>query len=100
MYEPIILFGLKLFSFSYSVETFAIARNVEDLAAAKITPMIPTKAAVASGYLSRESFTSKLTSKITSSLASGMVSLTPDLLFLFNFPPFSKLMWCHSVMLF
>ncbi|XP_071386640.1 vitellogenin-2-like isoform X6 [Centroberyx affinis] len=51
------------------VETLAIARNVEDLAAAKITPMIPAEVAT---QLSREIFTSKITSKIASSLAGSM----------------------------
>ncbi|XP_071386638.1 vitellogenin-2-like isoform X4 [Centroberyx affinis] len=46
------------------VETLAIARNVEDLAAAKITPMIPAEVAT---QLSREIFTSKITSKISRS---------------------------------
>ncbi|XP_029905195.1 vitellogenin-2-like [Myripristis murdjan] len=48
-------------------ESFAAARNVEDLAAAKITPMIPAEMAA---QLSRQTFTSKITSKIASSLAS------------------------------
>nr|AAK15157.1 vitellogenin B [Melanogrammus aeglefinus] len=54
-----------------TVETFAIARNVEDLAAAKLTPMIPVK----SNTLSRETFTSKIASRLaslTSSLGSGL----------------------------
>ncbi|XP_070687930.1 vitellogenin-2-like [Pempheris klunzingeri] len=46
------------------VETFAIARNVEDLAAAKITPMIPAEVAA---QLSRETFSSKI-SRMASSL--------------------------------
>ncbi|CAL8393716.1 unnamed protein product [Boreogadus saida] len=54
-----------------TVETLAIARNVEDLAAAKLTPMIPLK----SNTLSRETFTSKIASRLaslTSSLGSGL----------------------------
>ncbi|XP_076582004.1 vitellogenin-2-like isoform X3 [Chaetodon auriga] len=39
------------------VETFAVARNVEDLAAAKITPVIPNEAAA---QLSRESASSEI----------------------------------------
>ena len=60
------------------METFAVARNVEDLAAAKFTPMLPLK----SNTLSRETFTSKIASRLaslTSSLGSGMVSLGPAL---------------------
>uniref|UniRef100_A0A668A1Y2 Uncharacterized protein n=1 Tax=Myripristis murdjan TaxID=586833 RepID=A0A668A1Y2_9TELE len=52
-----------------AVYSFAAARNVEDLAAAKITPMIPAEMAA---QLSRQTFTSKITSKIASSLASAM----------------------------
>uniref|UniRef100_A0A3B4XY36 Vitellogenin-2-like n=1 Tax=Seriola lalandi dorsalis TaxID=1841481 RepID=A0A3B4XY36_SERLL len=52
------------------VETFAIATNVEDLTAAKITPMIPAEAAV---QLSRETFSSKA-SRLASTLAGGMSS--------------------------
>lgn len=62
-----------IFSFFNSVETFAVARNVEDLAAAKITPMIPAEALAP---LSRETFSSKI-SRIASSLVGGMVSLAP-----------------------
>ena len=54
-----------------SVETFAVARNVEDLGAAKMTPMIP--AAVAT-QLSRELFTSKVSSR-ASSVFGDMVSM-------------------------
>lgn len=54
--------------FSNSVETFAIARNVEDLAAAKFTPMIPTEVAA------REVLSSKISS-MASSWAGDMVSL-------------------------
>ncbi|XP_059196629.1 vitellogenin-2-like [Centropristis striata] len=50
------------------VETFAVARNVEDLAAAKITPMIP---AAAVAQASREIFSSRI-SRMASSLAAGM----------------------------
>ncbi|XP_033477698.1 vitellogenin-2-like isoform X1 [Epinephelus lanceolatus] len=50
------------------VETFAVARNVEDLAAAKFTPMIPAEVAK---RLSRESFSSKI-SRMASSLAGSM----------------------------
>ncbi|XP_056132380.1 vitellogenin-2-like [Lampris incognitus] len=51
------------------VETLAIARNVEDLAAAKVTPIIPAQKAP---QLSREVLTSTLSSKIVSSLAGGL----------------------------
>ena len=65
------LFSAKtFFPYCNSVETLAIARNVEDLAAAKITPMIPAPAAI--------SFTSKFTSNFASSMASSMVSLIAD----------------------
>ncbi|XP_076582007.1 vitellogenin-2-like isoform X5 [Chaetodon auriga] len=50
------------------VETFAVARNVEDLAAAKITPVIPNEAAA---QLSREVFSSKI-SRMASTLAGAM----------------------------
>ncbi|XP_039985633.1 vitellogenin-2-like [Xiphias gladius] len=50
------------------VETFAVARNVEDLTAAKITPMIPAEAVV---QLSRETHSSRI-SRMASSLAGGM----------------------------
>ncbi|XP_018528704.1 vitellogenin-2 [Lates calcarifer] len=50
------------------VETFAVARNVEDLTAAKITPMIPAEVAA---QLSRETFSSKI-SRMTSSRAGGL----------------------------
>ncbi|XP_042372245.1 vitellogenin-2-like [Plectropomus leopardus] len=50
------------------VETFAVARNVEDLAAAKFTPMIPAEV---TERLSRESFSSKI-SRMASSLVGGM----------------------------
>ncbi|XP_071386636.1 vitellogenin-2-like isoform X2 [Centroberyx affinis] len=58
------------------VETLAIARNVEDLAAAKITPMIPAEVAT---QLSREIFTSKITSKIASSLSRSSEIIPVDL---------------------
>nr|AKK31327.1 vitellogenin B [Larimichthys crocea] len=50
------------------VETFAVARNVEDLAAAKITPVVPAEVA---SQLSREIFSARI-SKMSSSLASDM----------------------------
>ncbi|XP_063747534.1 vitellogenin-2-like [Eleginops maclovinus] len=50
------------------VETFAVARNVEDLTAAKITPIIPAALAT---QVSRETFSSKL-SKMASSMAQSM----------------------------
>ncbi|XP_010782071.1 vitellogenin-2-like [Notothenia coriiceps] len=50
------------------VETYAVARNVEDLAAAKMTPMIPAALAT---QVSRETFSSKI-SKMASSLAYSM----------------------------
>nr|ADZ57173.1 vitellogenin Ab [Morone saxatilis] len=50
------------------VDTFAVARNVEDLAAAKITPMIPTEVGA---KMSREVFSSK-NSRVASSLAGSM----------------------------
>uniref|UniRef100_A0A7N9AXN3 Vitellogenin-2-like n=1 Tax=Mastacembelus armatus TaxID=205130 RepID=A0A7N9AXN3_9TELE len=49
------------------VETFAVARNVEDLAAAKITPVIPAEG---TSQLSRETFSSK-NSGTASSLGGG-----------------------------
>ncbi|XP_047442875.1 vitellogenin-2-like [Mugil cephalus] len=52
------------------VDTFAVARNVEDLAAAKITAVVPA-AAAAAAQLSRETFTSRI-SKMASSLIGGM----------------------------
>lgn len=48
-----------------------MARNVEDLAAAKITPMIPAEAAA---QVTRAAFSSKI-SRTSSSLAGGVVSL-------------------------
>ncbi|KAI9519342.1 Vitellogenin-2 [Dissostichus eleginoides] len=50
------------------VETYAVARNVEDLAAAKMTPIIPAALAT---QVSRETFSSKI-SKMASSLAYSM----------------------------
>ncbi|KAM7387896.1 hypothetical protein PAMP_024107 [Pampus punctatissimus] len=55
------------------VETFAVARNVEDLAAAKITPIIPAEVV---SQLSRETFTSRI-SRMTSSLFGSMLENTP-----------------------
>ncbi|XP_049442915.1 vitellogenin-2-like isoform X2 [Epinephelus fuscoguttatus] len=57
------------------VETFAVARNVEDLAAAKFTPMIPAEVAK---RLSRESFSSKI-SWMASSLAASSEIIPVDL---------------------
>ncbi|XP_074525154.1 vitellogenin-2-like [Halichoeres trimaculatus] len=57
------------------VETFAVARNVEDLAAAKFTPMIPVEAQT---QLSRERFTSR-TSRMSSSLSTSSEILHVDL---------------------
>ncbi|KAK6270453.1 hypothetical protein J4Q44_G00393110, partial [Coregonus suidteri] len=42
------------------IETFAVARNVEDLPAERMTPMIPAKAVATSAQLSREKFTSMI----------------------------------------
>nr|XP_057928817.1 vitellogenin-2-like [Doryrhamphus excisus] len=50
------------------VETFAIARNVEDLTAAKITPMIPAQV---TSLLSRKSSSSRI-SRMTSTLTDSM----------------------------
>lgn len=50
------------------VETVAVARNIEDLAAERITPIIPAKALKS---ISREI----LTSKLSSSAAVSSVSL-------------------------
>ncbi|XP_067452945.1 vitellogenin-2-like isoform X2 [Thunnus thynnus] len=50
------------------VETFAVARNVEDLAAAKITPMIPAEAVA---QLSRETFSSRI-SRMASTVIGSM----------------------------
>nr|AAZ17416.1 vitellogenin B [Morone americana] len=50
------------------VDTFAVARNVENLAAAKITPMIPAEVGA---KMSREVFSSK-NSRVASSLAGSM----------------------------
>lgn len=55
-------------SHCYSVETLVLARNVEDLASAKFTPMIPAAKSVT--QLSRE----KCTSKIASSMIGSLVS--------------------------
>ncbi|CAK6958104.1 vitellogenin-2-like [Scomber scombrus] len=57
------------------VETFAIARNVEDLAAAKITPMIPAEAAA---LLSRQTFSSRV-SRMASSLL-GSISASSEII--------------------
>uniref|UniRef100_A0A673XY60 Vitellogenin domain-containing protein n=1 Tax=Salmo trutta TaxID=8032 RepID=A0A673XY60_SALTR len=51
---------------SVHVETLALARNVEDLAAAKFTPMIPAAKSVT--QLSREKCTSKIASSMIGSL--------------------------------
>ncbi|CAJ1060691.1 vitellogenin 2 [Xyrichtys novacula] len=53
------------------VETFAVARNVEDLAAAKFTPMIPAE-------LSRETVSSRI-SRLASSMA-GSMSLSSEII--------------------
>ncbi|KAG8003720.1 Vitellogenin-2, partial [Nibea albiflora] len=50
------------------VETIAVARNVEDLAAAKITPMVPAEVA---SQLSREIFSAQI-SRMSSSLFGDM----------------------------
>ncbi|KAJ3599338.1 hypothetical protein NHX12_033301 [Muraenolepis orangiensis] len=69
--------GVKKIATAF-VDTFAIARNVADLPAAKFTPMIPTKSA----KLSRESFTSKISSKLASFAASlsGEMSASSELI--------------------
>ena len=56
----------KLF-FSNSVETLAVARNIEDLAAAKITPIIPDKVLQP---ISREILKSKIASSASASWVS------------------------------
>ncbi|XP_035504380.1 vitellogenin-2 [Scophthalmus maximus] len=50
------------------VETFAVARNVEDLTAAKITPMIPAQAQV---QLSREALSSNLASSLADDMSAS-----------------------------
>uniref|UniRef100_A0A7N6AEE7 Phosvitin n=1 Tax=Anabas testudineus TaxID=64144 RepID=A0A7N6AEE7_ANATE len=60
---------------SVNVETFAVARNVEDLAAAKITPVIPADAAA---HVSRAAFSSKI-SRMSSSLSQSSEILPADL---------------------
>ncbi|XP_034529933.1 vitellogenin 2 [Notolabrus celidotus] len=50
------------------VETFAVARNVEDLAAAKFTPVVPAEL---QSRMSRETFSSKI-SRLSSSLIGGL----------------------------
>uniref|UniRef100_UPI0037E8BB2B vitellogenin-1-like n=1 Tax=Semicossyphus pulcher TaxID=241346 RepID=UPI0037E8BB2B len=50
------------------VETLAVTRNIEDLAAAKLTPIIPNKVLEP---LSREILTSKLTSSASASFATS-----------------------------
>ncbi|XP_034002721.1 vitellogenin-2-like [Trematomus bernacchii] len=46
------------------VETYAVARNVEDLAAAKMTPMIPAAAQMPSETFSSNDLTSKMASQL------------------------------------
>uniref|UniRef100_A0A4W5M4M8 Uncharacterized protein n=1 Tax=Hucho hucho TaxID=62062 RepID=A0A4W5M4M8_9TELE len=48
------------------IETFAVARNVENLPAERITPMIPTQRVATSGQLSREKFTSMIAASAAS----------------------------------
>lgn len=62
------------------VETFAVARNVEDLAAAKITPMIPDD--FTPDYSRRSSSWS---ARMPSSMADSKVSLNPGSLRLTTF---------------
>uniref|UniRef100_A0A8D0ASY0 Vitellogenin-2-like n=1 Tax=Sander lucioperca TaxID=283035 RepID=A0A8D0ASY0_SANLU len=57
------------------VDTFAVARNVEDLAAAKITPVVPEEF---TAQTSRETFSSKISS-FASSLAVSSEILPVDL---------------------
>uniref|UniRef100_A0A8D0AWA1 Phosvitin n=1 Tax=Sander lucioperca TaxID=283035 RepID=A0A8D0AWA1_SANLU len=57
------------------VDTFAVARNVEDLAAAKITPVVPEEF---TAQTSRETFSSKISS-FASSLA-GDMSVSSEIL--------------------
>ncbi|KAL3047365.1 hypothetical protein OYC64_021558 [Pagothenia borchgrevinki] len=80
---------------SAKVETYAVTRNVEDLPAAKMTPMIPDALAT---QMSRETFSSKI-SKMASSLADSMsasseiipVDLTSKMASQLNLPkPFEK----------
>lgn len=65
-------FFLKCFClFSKSVETLAVARNVEELAAAKFTPIIPPEVAA---QRSSKAWSSKISS-MASSLTGEMVRL-------------------------
>lgn len=60
---------------------YAVARNVEDLEAAKVTSMIP---AVNLTHLSKQNSTS-LRSRMASSVEDSSVSVIPLQLFLFSF---------------
>ncbi|XP_040895473.1 vitellogenin-like [Toxotes jaculatrix] len=57
------------------VETLAVARNIEDLAAAKITPIIPAKVLQP---ISREILTSKITSSVAASLSRSSETIVQD----------------------
>uniref|UniRef100_UPI0009B472AA vitellogenin-2-like n=1 Tax=Monopterus albus TaxID=43700 RepID=UPI0009B472AA len=61
---------------SVNVETIAVARNVEDLAAARITPMLPVDAAT---QTSRTALSSRI-SRLASSLAGGMSGESSELI--------------------
>ncbi|XP_022593896.1 vitellogenin-like [Seriola dumerili] len=58
------------------VETFAVARNIEDLAAEKITPLIPAKVLQS---ISREILTSKITSSASASLSRSSEIISKDM---------------------
>ncbi|XP_076582010.1 vitellogenin-like isoform X2 [Chaetodon auriga] len=57
------------------VETFAVARNIEDLSAAKITPLIPAKVFEP---ISREILTSKFASSVAASLSKSSEIIHQD----------------------
>ncbi|XP_054645281.1 vitellogenin-2-like [Dunckerocampus dactyliophorus] len=60
------------------VETFAVARNVEDLAAAKITPMIPAEVPSLLSRKSSSSRISRMTSTLTDSMSVSSEILSAD----------------------
>uniref|UniRef100_A0A4W5M2T2 Uncharacterized protein n=1 Tax=Hucho hucho TaxID=62062 RepID=A0A4W5M2T2_9TELE len=73
------------------IETFAVARNVENLPAERITPMIPTQRVATSGQLSREKFTSMIAASAAS--FAGSVSRSSEIIYSdlpSNFKPIIK----------
>ncbi|XP_023280903.1 vitellogenin-like, partial [Seriola lalandi dorsalis] len=58
------------------VETFAVARNIEDLAAEKITPLIPAKVLQS---ISREILSSKITSSASASWSRSSEIISKDM---------------------